>query len=76
LPTALLPLAIQAVINELDEWVAVARILTTGEAETSAFEFGTDTYVFQNNGGGDLLIKLTGIDNTEIVLATDILTTP
>jgi hypothetical protein len=58
-------------IDSLAEYVNVAKALTTGAAETSAFVYSGDTYVYQNNGGpgADLLIKLTGITTAD-ALAT------
>ncbi len=50
-----------ASVDTLAEWLAVARLVVTTSGESAAFKFGTDTYVFQENGNGDLLIKLTGV---------------
>jgi Ca2+-binding RTX toxin-like protein len=50
-------------IDTLDEWIAVARIVVTGLGEAATFEFDGSTYVYQNNGGGagDLLVKLDNV---------------
>ncbi len=52
----------------LDQWLAVARLVVTADTHVAAFQFDSytdvltsDTYVFQKNGGGDLLIKLEGV---------------
>jgi hypothetical protein len=47
-------------VDTLDEWLAAARALVTTNGRVAAFEFGTDTYVFQENTGGDLLVMLYG----------------
>lgn len=56
-------------ISTLPQWVEVARAMTTVDGAVSAFKLGSDTYVFQENTGGDLLIKLTGISTAD-ALAT------
>jgi Ca2+-binding RTX toxin-like protein len=48
-------------IDTLAEWLAVARLMVTGDTKVGAFVFSGDTYVYQENTGGDLLIKLTGV---------------
>lgn len=51
-----------AKIDTLVEWVAIADILTGAVAGTAAtFEFGGNTYVFQEVGATDTLIELTGV---------------
>jgi hypothetical protein len=45
-------------VNTLDEWISVARTIVTVSGQVAAFEYGSDTYVNQENGSGDLLIKL------------------
>lgn len=47
-------------VDTLAEWLAVARLMVTGDTKVGAFLFGGSTYVFQENSGGDLLIKLEG----------------
>lgn len=48
-------------IDSLAEWLAVARLMVTGDTKVGAFEFGGDTYVYQENAGGDLLIQLDNV---------------
>lgn len=50
-----------AQIDTLAEWIAVARLAVTVNGEAAGFAFGGNTYVFQENTGGDLLIQLTGL---------------
>ena len=47
-------------VNTLTEWLGVARAVDTVDGKAVAFQFNTDTYVFQENSGGDLLIQLHG----------------
>jgi Ca2+-binding RTX toxin-like protein len=42
----------------------VANITT--DTETVMFDHGSDTYVFQNNTAGDVLVKLTGVQTTTL----------
>ena len=48
-------------VDSLDEWIAVARTVVTTSGQVAAFQFGSDSYVYQENGSGDLLIKLQGV---------------
>ena len=48
-------------IDSLNEWISVARTIVPTSGQVAAFQFGSDTYVYQENGTGDLLIKLTGL---------------
>ena len=50
-----------ALVDSLGEWIGVARAVVTTNARAGAFQFGSDSYVYQENGTGDLLIKLTGL---------------
>jgi Ca2+-binding RTX toxin-like protein len=50
-----------ALVDTLGEWIGVARAVVTTNARAGAFAFGSDTYMYQENTGGDLLIKLTGL---------------
>jgi Ca2+-binding RTX toxin-like protein len=52
-------------IGTLGEWVGVAKLVASTNGGAAAFEFGSDTYVFQHNTGGDILIKLTGVSGTD-----------
>jgi trimeric autotransporter adhesin len=61
-------------INTLAEWLAVARLMVTTDTRVGAFEFGGDTYVYQENTGGDLFIQLddvTGITAVGIAAAAN-----
>jgi hypothetical protein len=63
-----------SLIDTLTEWLAIARAMTTVDTRAVAFEFSGDTYVFQKNTGGDLLIQLdnvTGITAVGIAAATN-----
>ena len=48
-------------VDTLDEWISVARTVVTSPGHVAAFQFGSDSYVYQENGSGDLLIKLLGV---------------
>ena len=48
-------------VDTLDEWISVARTVVTTSGHVAAFQFGSDSYVYQENGSGDLLIKLLGV---------------
>jgi Ca2+-binding RTX toxin-like protein len=61
-------------IDSLAEWLAVARLVVTNDTKVGAFEFGGDTYVYQENTGGDLLIQLdnvTGITAVGVAAAAN-----
>jgi Ca2+-binding RTX toxin-like protein len=63
-----------AEISTLAEWLAVARLMVTTDGRVGAFEFGGDTYVYQENAGGDLFIQLDnviGITAVGITAAAD-----
>ena len=52
----------------LDQWLAVARLVVTTGTHVAAFQFESDTYVFQENGAvGDLLIQLEGVTDITAV---------
>lgn len=48
-------------ITTLVEWLAIARIMADADTEVVAFEFSGDTYVYQENTGGDLLVQLDSV---------------
>ena len=48
-------------IDSLTEWLAVARAMDTVDTKAVAFQFNGDTYVYQENTGGDLLIQLDNV---------------
>lgn len=48
-------------LNTLEEWLGAARAMATAPLQTAAFTLAADTYVFQENGAGDLLIRLQGL---------------
>jgi len=56
-------------IDSLTEWLAVAREMDKVDTKAVAFQFNGDTYVYQENSGGDLLIQL---DNVVTVTAVGI----
>jgi len=61
-------------IDTLTEWLAVARAMDTVDTKAVAFQFTGDTYVYQENTGGDLLIQLdnvTGITGLAAAAATN-----
>jgi Ca2+-binding RTX toxin-like protein len=55
-----------AVPASLAQWLAVAELVVTADGETAVFVIDGDTYVFQNNAAGDLLIKLDGVVGTTL----------
>jgi len=54
-----------AAIDTLTEWLAVARLVNTTTLNVAGFEFGGNTYLYQEvtvaDGVDDILIQLTGI---------------
>jgi len=57
-----------SLVDTLAEWIAVAKIMT-GNANVAAFEFGGNTYVYQEEANNDDVIELTGVTGvTGIVL--------
>lgn len=50
-----------SLVDTLDEWLGVARGMVTTNTNVGAFQFGGNTYVYQENTGGDLLIQLQGV---------------
>jgi hypothetical protein len=50
-----------SLMDSLTEWLAVARAMNTVDTKAVAFEFSGDTYVFQENTAGDLLIQLDNV---------------
>ncbi len=51
-----------ASVDTLTEWVAVANIMAATNGNVVVFEFGGNTYVFQQDSGtGDDLVQLTGV---------------
>jgi Ca2+-binding RTX toxin-like protein len=51
-----------ASVDTLDEWLVIARSLATTNGTVAGFTLGSDTYVYQENTSGDLLIKLQGVN--------------
>lgn len=58
-------------VDTLAEWVAVARLLATSASEAIAFGFGDSTYVFQENGLDDLLVKIEGMTPVALGVVAD-----
>jgi len=57
-----------SLVDTLAEWIAVAKIMTAN-ANVAAFEFGGNTYVYQEEANNDDVIELTGVTGvTGIVL--------
>ncbi|WP_305857627.1 DUF4214 domain-containing protein [Balneatrix alpica] len=48
-------------VDTLGEWLTEAAAVAATDGEILAFEFGSDTYVFGQNGAQDVLIKLVGV---------------
>ena len=48
-------------LNTLEEWLSAARIMVTAPQQTAAFALAGDTYIFQENGANDLLIRLQNV---------------
>lgn len=59
-----------ALVDSLTEWLAVARAMNTVDTKVVAFEFGGDTYVFQENTSGDLLIQLDNVTGVTALSGT------
>jgi len=56
------------------ECLAAVRESVTTAGELAIFSFGSDEYIFIENGTADVLVKLTGVDVTAIAVASEILT--
>lgn len=54
-------------IDTLAEWLAVARLMVTTDTRVGVFVFDGDTYVYQENTGGDLFIQLDGVTGITLV---------
>jgi Ca2+-binding RTX toxin-like protein len=59
-------------IDSLAEWIAVARLMVVDNGGVGAFQFGGDTYVYQENTGTntDLLIQLYNVTGVSAISAT------
>lgn len=58
-----------AMVDTLAEWVAVANVAAETAGETVAFQFNSNTYLFQQQAAGDELVELTGVTGvTGVVL--------
>jgi S-layer protein len=63
-----------AAIDTLAEWVVEANATVDANEEAVAFEFGGDTYVYQQQAAGDVLVELdgvTGITDMALVAAAN-----
>lgn len=57
-----------SLVDTLAEWIAVTKVMTAN-GNVAAFEFGGNTYVYQEAGGGDDVVELTGVTGvTGVVL--------
>jgi len=50
-----------ALVDTLAEWVGVANVMAAAAPNVVAFEFGGNTYIFEQNAGTDQLVELTGV---------------
>jgi S-layer protein len=57
-------------IDTLAEWIVEANATVDTNDESVAFEFGGDTYVYQQGGSGDLLVELDGVTGMTAMSAT------
>jgi hypothetical protein len=48
-------------LNTVEEWLSAARLIVTAPQQTAAFALAGDTYIFQENGANDLLIRLQNV---------------
>ena len=48
-------------VDTLGEWLTEAAAVAATDGEILAFQFGSDTYVYGQNGAQDVFIKLTGV---------------
>lgn len=58
-----------ASVDTLAEWLTEAAAVSATAGETIAFVFGSDTYVFAQNGAQDALVQLVGVSAGSLVLA-------
>lgn len=57
-------------LNTLEEWLGAARILVNAPLQTAAFGLAGDTYIFQENGANDLLIRLQNVSGITALSAS------
>jgi len=50
-----------AAVDTLSEWLTEAAAVASSDGDMLAFEFGTDTYIFAQNGAQDMVIELDGV---------------
>lgn len=48
-------------VDTLGEWLTEAAAVAATAGDILAFQFGSDTYIFGENGGSDVFIKLVGV---------------
>lgn len=48
-------------VDTLAEWLTEAAAVAATAGSTVAFQFGSDTYVFMQNGNADVLVELVGV---------------
>ena len=57
-------------VDTLGEWLTEAAAVSATNGEVVAFQFGSDTYVFGQNGTQDVLVQLVGVSASHLVLAS------
>jgi len=48
---------------------AVQSVVTTTTTDLAVFTHGSNSYVFQNNTAGDIVVELVGVAATNIIVA-------
>ncbi len=59
-----------ATVDTLGEWLTEAAAVASTAGEVLSFQFGSDTYVYAENGTADLLVRLVGVAGTSLVEAS------
>ncbi|QJY32164.1 calcium-binding protein [Diaphorobacter sp. JS3050] len=56
-----------AAVDTLGEWLVEAAAVAATAGDVLGFQFGSDTYVFAQNGTADVLVQLVGVAGSSLV---------
>lgn len=62
-------------VDALGEWLTEVPAVAATNGDALAFQFGSDTYAFVQNGNADLLVKLVGVTGAAAFAETSASTT-
>ena len=57
-------------VDTLAEWLTEVAAVAATDGDVVAFQYGSDTYVFAQNGAQDVLVQLVGVTGTGLVEVT------